>query len=80
MQHFGVKPSAGTNSTFRGFSTAQRTLMSAVRVSGLNHEAFDDAMEQQRVVKVFFYQSQEVVAMAWGVVVECQQDIPFCGL
>jgi DNA repair exonuclease SbcCD nuclease subunit len=54
--------------------------MAAVGVAGLNHEAGNDAMEEQRVVEVSLDKLYKVVAMTRGLIIESQTDVAFGGL
>ena len=56
-----------------------RLCTAAVRVAALNHETLDDTMEEQRVVELLVRQTQEVITMLGGIVVERQQDVSLCG-
>ena len=56
-----------------------RLCTAAVRIATLNHETLDDTMEEQRVVELLVRQTQEVIAMLGGIVVERQQNVALCG-
>ena len=52
--------------------------MATVGVASLYHEVGDDTVEEERIVEVLCDQTQEVVAMAWRLVIECDADVALC--
>ena len=51
----------------------------AVRVSCLNHECLDDAVEEGRVIYTFLGEFDEIVAVFRSFVIQFHNDVAHCG-
>ena len=49
--------------------------IAGIRVTTLNHELIDNAMEQEVVIETLFYQLYKIVAMFWSLIIELDGHI-----